>query len=168
MKETMWGIDLGGTKVEGIILRGDQNPETLIRTRVDTEAAQGYDHVIGQIEKLVKKMKAESGLTTGLYRFRNAGYSGSHLSYFEKFKYHDPKSSTFKKRPGGTTEVAHYSGQRCQLFCTGRSHLGRCKKSCTACQNGFRNHHGNRSWRRTGYRWKNMGRSPWHCRRMGT
>ena len=55
MKETMWGIDLGGTKVEGIILRGDKEPETLVRTRVDTEAAQGYDHVIGQIEKLVKK-----------------------------------------------------------------------------------------------------------------
>ncbi|HSZ35155.1 MAG TPA: ROK family protein, partial [Puia sp.] len=63
MKETMWGIDLGGTKVEGIILRGDKEPETIVRTRVDTEAAQGYDHVIGQIEKLVKKMKADSGLT---------------------------------------------------------------------------------------------------------
>ena len=62
MKQTMWGIDLGGTKVEGIILRGDKDPETLIRTRVDTEAAKGYDHVIGQIEKLVLKMKAESGL----------------------------------------------------------------------------------------------------------
>ena len=62
MKETMWGIDLGGTKIEGIILRGEKEPETIVRTRVDTEAAQGYDHVIGQIEKLVKKMKSESGL----------------------------------------------------------------------------------------------------------
>ena len=59
MKQTMWGIDLGGTKVEGIILRGDKDPETLIRTRVDTEAAKGYDHVLGQIEKLVNKMKAD-------------------------------------------------------------------------------------------------------------
>ena len=56
----MWGIDLGGTKIEGIILRDNRDPETLIRTRVDTEAAQGYDHVIGQIEKLVEKMKKES------------------------------------------------------------------------------------------------------------
>ena len=65
MKETMWGIDLGGTKVEGIILRGDKEPETLVRTRVDTEAAQGYDHVIGQIEKLVNKMKAAGILVPG-------------------------------------------------------------------------------------------------------
>ena len=62
MEETMWGIDLGGTKVEGIILQGDKEPKTLIRTRVDTEASKGYDHVIGQIDKLVNKMKTESGL----------------------------------------------------------------------------------------------------------
>ncbi len=75
MKQTMWGIDLGGTKVEGIILRGDKEPETLIRTRVDTEAAKGYDHVIGQIEKLVNKMKAESGLQPAKIGFGTPGIS---------------------------------------------------------------------------------------------
>ena len=73
MKETMWGIDLGGTKVEGIILRGDKEPETVIRTRVDTEASRGYDHVIGQIEKLVNKMKAESRLTPSSIGFGTPG-----------------------------------------------------------------------------------------------
>src|ERR1700712_2112279 len=73
MKQTMWGIDLGGTKIEGIILRGEQDPETLIRTRVDTKAVQGYDHVIGQIEKLVNKMKAESGLTPSSIGFGTPG-----------------------------------------------------------------------------------------------
>src|SRR5450631_19964 len=73
MHETMWGIDLGGTKVEGIILRGDKDPETLIRTRVDTEASQGYDHVIGQIEKLVNKMKAESRLSPTKIGFGTPG-----------------------------------------------------------------------------------------------
>ena len=28
MKQTMWGIDLGGTKIEGIILKSDKDPET--------------------------------------------------------------------------------------------------------------------------------------------
>jgi fructokinase len=73
MKETMWGIDLGGTKIEGIILRGDKEPETIVRTRVDTEAAQGYDHVIDQIEKLVKKMKADSGLSPVAIGFGTPG-----------------------------------------------------------------------------------------------
>ena len=73
MQDVMWGIDLGGTKIEGIILRGDQETETLIRTRVDTEASQGYDHVIGQIEKLVKKMKSESGLKPSCIGFGTPG-----------------------------------------------------------------------------------------------
>jgi fructokinase len=73
MKQIMWGIDLGGTKVEGIILRGEKDPETLIRTRVDTEASKGYDHVIGQIEKLVNKMKAESGLSPATIGFGTPG-----------------------------------------------------------------------------------------------
>ena len=98
MKETMWGIDLGGTKIEGIILRGDQEPETLIRTRVDTEAAQGYDHVIGQIEKLVNKMKSESGLKPAQYRIRYTRHPGSHFPHFEKFQYNHTQSSTLKKR----------------------------------------------------------------------
>ncbi len=92
MKEIMWGIDLGGTKVEGIILRGDKDPETLVRTRVDTEAAQGYDHVIGQIEKLVNKMKTESGITPTSHRIRNAWNPGSHFSKFKKFEYNHFKS----------------------------------------------------------------------------
>ena len=62
MKQPIWGIDLGGTKVEGVILESIDNPSAIVRTRVDTEATKGYDHVIGQIGKLVKEMSSQSGL----------------------------------------------------------------------------------------------------------
>ena len=45
-----WGIDLGGTKCECVVLDGD---EVLLRHRIPTERAGGYDHMIGQIAKLV-------------------------------------------------------------------------------------------------------------------
>ncbi len=111
MKETMWGIDLGGTKVEGIILRGDQEPETLIRTRVDTEAAQGYDHVIGQIEKLVRPDEGRIKTNTYLYRIRNTRYPGSRFTYFKKFQYHHFKSSALKKGSGRAFTIARYPRQ---------------------------------------------------------
>jgi fructokinase len=63
MNQPLWGIDLGGTKMEGVILKNVQDPEPLIRTRVDTEADGGYEHILGQIEKLVAKMKKDSGLS---------------------------------------------------------------------------------------------------------
>ena len=51
--QTIWGIDLGGTKIEGVVL-GSPSPEAVIaRRRIDTEAHLGYPHIVGQIKKLV-------------------------------------------------------------------------------------------------------------------
>lgn len=58
----LWGFDLGGTKIEGVILESRENPIVLHRMRIPTEAQQGYDHIIGQVHKLVEMLAAESGL----------------------------------------------------------------------------------------------------------
>jgi predicted NBD/HSP70 family sugar kinase len=62
MQQALWGIDLGGTKIEGVILPSLQDPKPILRTRIDTEAQHGYEHIVQQIGKLVDLMKAESGL----------------------------------------------------------------------------------------------------------
>jgi fructokinase len=55
------GIDLGGTKIEGIVL--DKNDKEIFRERVPTEAEKGYSHILQKIKKVVDKMaeKTESG-----------------------------------------------------------------------------------------------------------
>ncbi|MBL7858246.1 MAG: ROK family protein [Cyclobacteriaceae bacterium] len=58
---SLWGIDMGGTKIEGVILKSAKNPEVLFRDRVPTEADQGYDHILHQVKKLVDMMKKEAG-----------------------------------------------------------------------------------------------------------
>jgi fructokinase len=58
----LWGIDLGGTKIEGAILDSSALDRPLCRTRVDTESEQGYEHIRKQIGRLVKTLAAESGL----------------------------------------------------------------------------------------------------------
>jgi len=62
MNQALWGIDLGGTKLEGVILESISNPSPLIRTRINTEAIRGYDHIIRQIGRLVAEMGDRSGL----------------------------------------------------------------------------------------------------------
>ena len=47
------GVDLGGTKIEGIVLKSKENPEKVIRYRVDTEEEKGYSHVINNIKSLI-------------------------------------------------------------------------------------------------------------------
>ena len=63
MNKLLWGIDLGGTKIEGVILHSIDDPSPVLRTRIDTEASGGYEHIISQIFKLVKRMEEQSGLT---------------------------------------------------------------------------------------------------------
>ncbi len=53
-----WGIDLGGTKIECAVLDGGQ---AVVRRRLPTEASLGYDHILGQIARLVDEAAAEVG-----------------------------------------------------------------------------------------------------------
>jgi predicted NBD/HSP70 family sugar kinase len=62
MSEPIWGIDLGGTKIEGVIIEPEQISQPIVRTRVDSEAIKGYEHIVSQIAKLVDMMKEQSGL----------------------------------------------------------------------------------------------------------
>lgn len=58
----LWGIDLGGTKIEAAVLESREHPRVLKRMRVPTEAHRGYEHILQQIIKLVEVMIAEVGI----------------------------------------------------------------------------------------------------------
>ena len=57
-----WGIDLGGTKVEGTILDADNNNEIIARLRLPTEQQKGYKHILGQIHGVIQKLEEETGI----------------------------------------------------------------------------------------------------------
>lgn len=58
----IWGIDLGGTKIEGAILESRENPKVISRLRVPTERDKGYEHVMNQIQLVVDKLSVETDL----------------------------------------------------------------------------------------------------------
>ncbi|MCU0449961.1 MAG: ROK family protein [Bernardetiaceae bacterium] len=47
----LWGFDLGGTKIEGVVLQATTQ-QVLVRQRIPTEAHLGYEHIVRQIVKL--------------------------------------------------------------------------------------------------------------------
>ena len=57
----MWGIDLGGTKAEGVILGSGNAEDILFRERVSTGAEKGYTHILKQLELLVQQMEQKVG-----------------------------------------------------------------------------------------------------------
>lgn len=56
------GIDLGGTKIEGVVLKGNKDLEVISRKRVPTEKEKGYDHIILNIKKLIEDLEKEVGI----------------------------------------------------------------------------------------------------------
>ena len=47
------GIDLGGTKIEGIVLKSKEIPDEIIIHRINTEEEKGYSELINNIKSLV-------------------------------------------------------------------------------------------------------------------
>ncbi|SFC91218.1 ROK family protein [Spirosoma endophyticum] len=71
--QNYWGIDLGGTKIEGVILSAPSPDAVIIRKRIDTEAHKGYDHILSQQVRLIDMLKAETGLLPERIGFSTPG-----------------------------------------------------------------------------------------------
>lgn len=62
-QDILWGMDLGGTKIEGVALDKKNQNRIIARKRVPTEAHLGYWHIINQIQLLIDQMATEIGLS---------------------------------------------------------------------------------------------------------
>lgn len=56
----IWGIDLGGTKIECAVLDAD-SLSVIERQRIPTEADKGYDHILSQIKRLIELVAQKTG-----------------------------------------------------------------------------------------------------------
>jgi predicted NBD/HSP70 family sugar kinase len=61
--EPIIGIDLGGTKIEGVIVTGSSNKlSVLTRKRIPTEAEHGFDHILSCVMGLILDLARELDL----------------------------------------------------------------------------------------------------------
>jgi predicted NBD/HSP70 family sugar kinase len=58
----IWGIDLGGTKIEGVILSSLEDTTPIVRQRIPTEGEKGYNHIIDRIAEVLALLKKTSGM----------------------------------------------------------------------------------------------------------
>lgn len=72
-KTKRWGIDLGGTKTECVVLDAEMN--VITRKRIGTESEKGYHHILGQIKKLVDEVTAGIGEAPTRIGFATPGAS---------------------------------------------------------------------------------------------
>ncbi|WP_299019683.1 ROK family protein [uncultured Photobacterium sp.] len=53
MSRYYWGVDLGGTKIECAVMSYDDD-QCVLRERIATEGARGYEHVLYRIKQLIE------------------------------------------------------------------------------------------------------------------
>ena len=68
----LWGVDLGGTKIEGVVIDADSN-DVLVRERIPTEADQGYAHILSQIGQLIRILREKTGHSPEAIGFSTPG-----------------------------------------------------------------------------------------------
>jgi len=57
----LWGIDLGGTKIELAVLKDGVSGEVILRRRIATEAEGGHAHILSRIKSIVDIVAKELG-----------------------------------------------------------------------------------------------------------
>src|SRR5262245_55867420 len=68
-----WGIDLGGTKIEGVVLSSLSTDGVVARHRVATAQELGYEAIIEKIAALVTELSRLSGASPKLIGFGTPG-----------------------------------------------------------------------------------------------
>jgi predicted NBD/HSP70 family sugar kinase len=116
MNQPLWGIDLGGTKIEGVILTSIDNAKPLVRTRIDTEADKGYEHIINQISNLVNELRNKSGLEPQTIGIGTPGVLDPVLQTMKNANTTSLNGKPLKKTWKQNCRC-RFSCQRRQLFC---------------------------------------------------
>ncbi|MFC2087113.1 ROK family protein [Bacteroidota bacterium] len=60
-KSLHWGIDLGGTKIEGAVIQLGNGFKVLARERIPTESYLGYSHILKRIANIIKILENKTG-----------------------------------------------------------------------------------------------------------
>lgn len=59
----LWGVDLGGTKIEGVVFEEGAHERPLARIRVPTESDRGYEQIVANCVRLVDELSQTSQLS---------------------------------------------------------------------------------------------------------
>jgi predicted NBD/HSP70 family sugar kinase len=137
MNQPLWGIDLGGTKIEGVVLQPEELLNPIVRTRIDTEGVKGYDHIVSQISKLVDMMKEQSGLQPAKIGFGTPGVLDPILQTMKNCNSTALNGMPLKKDLEGKLRVPVELANDANCFALAEARWGVVKEKCPDAQMVF-------------------------------
>ncbi|MFC1593691.1 ROK family protein [Candidatus Neomarinimicrobiota bacterium] len=151
------GIDLGGTKIEGILL--DESGNILERKRVPTNRENGYKYIVDEVVNLIKDLHeiSKTNTTVGIC---TPGAISPHTG-----KIKNSNTVCLIGKPFGEdieAEIGCKNFIKSSSICcfAAESKIRRREKLCHCV---WRNYW-HRCWRRYCYKWQSSSRTNGHCR----
>ncbi len=120
----LWGIDLGGTKIEGVILEDRDNPRVLQRTRISTEAEFGYWHIVGRVTQLIEVMTTETGLKPSMIGIGTPGVLDPSLGVMKNCNTTALNGRTLKEDIEAILNIPLKMANDANCFAVAETHLG--------------------------------------------
>ncbi len=120
----LWGIDLGGTKIEGVILESAANPKVLYRERISTEADKGYEHIVNQLVKMVEMMRSDAGYSSDRIGFATPGTLDPQLGVMKNCNTTALNGKPLKKDLEKLLNVQVYMANDANCFALAETRLG--------------------------------------------
>jgi predicted NBD/HSP70 family sugar kinase len=130
MDKIVWGIDLGGTKVEGVVLEAGRIKQPILRHRIDTESRKGYEHILNQIATLLQQMQDESGLKPDRIGFGTPGVLDPVLQTMKNCNSTALNGKSLKKDLEEKLGIPVVLANDANCFALAETHWGAVKEAC--------------------------------------
>ena len=124
----LWGIDLGGTKIEGVIIEKNGGEFRVIeRRRVPTEKQKGYQHILSQIKLLIDQMSSETGLSPSAIGIGTPGTTEPSTGFLKNSNTTALNGMPFKADLQKVLGIKVEAANDANCFAIAESKLGVCK-----------------------------------------
>lgn len=133
----LFGIDLGGTKIEGVVLESAENPKVVQRLRIDTEADKGYEHILNRIMLLVHQLSKATGAQPEKVGIGTPGSLDPILETLKNSNTTCLNGMPFKRDLEAKMQMAVVMANDANCFALAEAHLGAAKRSVPQAETVF-------------------------------
>lgn len=124
----LFGVDLGGTKIEGVILDA-KTLDIISRIRIPTEAKKGYNHILNQIKLLIRKLIDASGIVPESIGFGTPGSLDPYTNLLKNSNTVALNGKPLKQDLEDLFRIPIFMANDANCFVLAESHLGVVKKN---------------------------------------
>jgi fructokinase len=133
----LFRLDLGGAKIEGVVLKSRMDPDPICRLRIPTGADLGYQHIVDQVAKMVEMLQAETGLKAEHLGIGHPGTLDPNTGMIKNANTTVLNNQPFNKDLEARLGIPVRLANDANCFAVAEAMMGAVPELCTQCRGRF-------------------------------